>query len=208
MVEDVARAALAVFEERAPRTIVLSGGSTPKALYELLSDVDYPWPEVECFFGDERCVPRTHQDSNLRMASEALLFKVQARVYAIDGSTCDAGGYERALRRRFPDGPRFDLAIYGLGQDGHTASLFPRRPELHETERWAVHVPRAGQPPWVPRVTMTAPALSAAALGLFLVEGADKRDPLRRLMRGEDIPASRMAPERLIVLADAASGGG
>jgi 6-phosphogluconolactonase len=202
VVDDVAEAGLDLFLAARPRTIVLSGGSTPKALYERLADIEYPWREVECFFGDERCVPRTHEHSNLRMATEAFLMKVRARVYAIDGSMCDAADYERVLRRRFDDEPRFDLAWYGLGPDGHTASLFPGRSEVEATERWAVRVPEAGQPPWVPRVTMTVPVLSGASMGVFLVEGRDKREALAKLMEGEDIPAARVAPDRLVVLAD------
>jgi len=97
---------------------------------------------------------------------------------------------------------RFDLAIYGLGQDGHIGSLFPKRPEVEVTDRWVVRVPEAGLEPFVPRVSLTVPALSAAKLGMFLVAGHDKRDPLRRLLAGEDIPASRVAPERLVILAD------
>jgi 6-phosphogluconolactonase len=202
IVDDVPGAGLELFRETAPRTMILSGGSTPRALYQLLTGFDYPWPEVECFFGDERCVPRTHEHSNLRMATEAFLMEVGARVYAIDGSACDAPDFERVLRKRFDDRPSFDLAWYGLGSDGHTASLFPGRPEVEETERWVVRVPEAGQPPWVPRITMTVPVLSAATLGVFLVAGRDKREALRKLLDGEDIPAARMAPERLVVLAD------
>ena len=207
VVDDLADAALDLFTQVQPRTVVLSGGSTPRALYERLAQIDYPWREVEFFFGDERCVPQTNEDSNLRMASEALLLKVPARVYAIDGAFCDADHYEGALRRRFPEGPWFDFAIFGLGVDGHTASLFPGRPEVEELERWAVKVPQAGQPPWLPRVTMTVPVLSAAKLGVFLVAGTDKREALRRLLDGEDIPAARLTPERLIVLADPAAAG-
>ena len=208
--EDVASAALEVFLEHRPRTVVLSGGRTPEALYRRLAALDdYPWPEVEFFFGDERCVPVDSPDSDVGMANRALLSNVPARAYPIDGASCDADGYERALRERFGRQPWFDLAIYGLGPDGHTASLFPGRPEVDITDRWVVRVPEAGMPPLVPRVSLTVPVLSAASVGVFLVTGEDKREALGRLLRGEDIPASRMAPERLLVLADpdAARGG-
>jgi 6-phosphogluconolactonase len=209
VVPDVAAAALELFLEVRPRTIQLSGGSTPKALYERMAAVsDYPWPEVEAFFGDERCVPADDDRSDVRMAREALLSHVPARTYAIDGATCDADGYERALRERFGGALRFDLAVYGLGPDGHTASLFPGRPEVEVTDRWVVHVPEAGWEPFVPRVSLTVPALSATPVGVLLVAGADKREPLGRLLEGDDIPASRLHPDRLVVLADPAAGDG
>jgi 6-phosphogluconolactonase len=139
------------------------------------------------------------------MATDAFLLKVRARVYAIDGATCDADDYQQVLRRRFEDAPRFDLAVYGLGPDGHTASLFPGRPEVDVTDRWVVRVPRASQPPFVPRVSLTVPVLSAASLGLFLVTGVEKRQALERLMAGDDIPAARLSPDRLLILADPAA---
>lgn len=206
--DDVAGEALATFTAAAPRTIVLSGGSTPEAFYRRLAEVEYPWEEVEFFFGDERCVSGEDHRSNARMAEEALLSRVPSRSYAMDGAGCDAEGYERTLRRRFGGRLRFDLAIYGLGPDGHTASLFPGKPEVDVVDRWAVHVPQAGLEPFVPRISLTVPALSAATLGVFLVAGADKRAALHRLLAGEDIPAARLTPERLIVLADPVAAGG
>ncbi len=123
----------------------------------------------------------------------------------MDGRGCDAESYERTLRRRFDENLLFDVAIYGLGPDGHTASLFPGKPGVDVTDRWVIQVPEAGYEPFVPRVSLTVPALSAAKLGLFLVAGADKRVPLGRLLAGEDIPAGRLTPERLMVLADRAA---
>ncbi len=208
VVDDVAAAALDLFLEVRPRTIQLSGGSTPKALYERLAGVrDYPWGEVEAFFGDERCVPAGDDRSDAGMAMEALLSRVPARTYPIDGAGCDAAGYERTLRHRFGDDLRFDLAVYGLGPDGHTASLFPGRPEVEVTDRWVVHVPEAGWEPFVPRVSLTVPALSATPVGVMLVAGRDKREPLGRLLAGEDIPAARLHPAMLIVLADEPAAG-
>ncbi len=207
--DDVAAAALDVFLEVRPRTIQLSGGRTPRALYELMAGVtDYPWAEVEAFFGDERCVPADDDRSDVGMAMRALLSRVPARTYVIDGATCDAEGYERVLRERFGDELSFDLAVYGLGPDGHTASLFPGRPEVEVGDRWVVHVPEAGWEPFVPRVSLTVPALSATPVGVMLVAGEDKREPLGRLLAGEDIPAARLHPGRLLVLADVAAAGG
>jgi 6-phosphogluconolactonase len=209
VVDDVAAAGLDIFLEVRPRTIQLSGGSTPRALYELMAGVpDYPWAEVEAFFGDERCVPVEDERSDARMANEALLLHVPARSYPMDGATCDADGYERTLRERFGDDLRFDLAVYGLGPDGHTASLFPGRPEVDVTDRWVVHVPESGWEPFVPRVSLTVPALSATPVGVMLVAGEDKREPLNRLLAGEDIPGARLHPGRLLVLADEAAAGG
>lgn len=207
VVADVAEEALALFLAADPRTVVLSGGSTPEAFYRRLAGAEYPWEEVEFFFGDERCVPREDQRSNARMADEALLSRVPSRSYAMDGRGCDADWYERTLRLRFDEGLRFDLAVYGLGPDGHTASLFPGRPEVNITDRWVIRVPEAGAEPFVPRISLTVPALSAAKLGVFLVAGAEKRDPLHRLLAGDDIPAARLAPERLVILADRAAAG-
>ena len=208
VVGDVAGEALGIFLETSPRTIQLSGGSTPRDLYLRLAEMDYPWDEVECFFGDERCVPRDDERSNARMVEEALLSKVLARAYPMDGEACDADSYERTLRDRFGPDLRFDLAIYGLGPDGHTASLFPGRPEVDVTDRWVVHVPEAGFEPFVPRISLTVPALSAANVGLYLVAGEDKRAALRKLLAGEDVPAARVRPGRLIVVAEPAAYGG
>ncbi len=208
VVDDIAAAAVELFVREEPRTFVLSGGGTPEAFYRALAGREYPWEEVDVFFGDERCVPETDERSNLRMAKRALLDHVPARVHPIDGAACDADGYERLLRERFDrEGPRFDFAVYGLGPDGHTASLFPGKPATQEIERWVVRVPQAGLEPFVPRVTMTAPALSSATLGVFLVSGESKRAALARLLGGEPIPASLLAPERLVILADPAAAG-
>ena len=207
--DDTAAEALRLFLQLAPRTIVLSGGSTPEAFYRLLATTGYDWPGVELFFGDERCVPADDARSNLGMVRRALADHVPARTYPIDGAACDADGYEGRLRERFAGAsvPAFDLAIYGLGPDGHTASLFPGRPAVEETERWVVRVPEAGLEPFVPRVTLTVPALSSAAVGAFLVEGATKREMVARLLAGDDIPAARLSPARLVVIADPAAAG-
>jgi 6-phosphogluconolactonase len=207
VVEDVAGEALGIFLGADPRTVQLSGGSTPRDLYVRLAGVDYAWDEVEFYFGDERCVPPDDERSNARMADEALLSKVSARAYPMDGATCDAESYERTLRDRFGSELRFDLAIYGLGPDGHTASLFPGRPEVDVTDRWVVRVPEAGLEPFVPRISLTVPALSAANLGIYLVAGQDKRAALWSLLAGDDIPAARIRPEHLIVVADPAAYG-
>ena len=209
VVDDVAGAALALFLEVQPRTLLLSGGATPEPFYRrLVGLTDYPWGEVELFLTDERCVPGDHRDSNGAMIQAALLAHVQATWYPIDGARCNAEGYERRLRSRFNEGPWFDLAVYGLGSDGHVASLFPGRPEPEITNRYAVRVPVPGAAPRVPRVTLTLPVLSAAAVGVFLVTGPSKREALGRLMKGDDIPAGRVKPRRALVIADRLAGEG
>jgi len=186
-----------------PRTWALAGGSTPRALYERLAGADLPWSDIECFFGDERCVPPDDPASNYRMAHEALLAHVPATAHRMRGEDCDAEAYERVLRERLGERPRFDLVLLGLGEDGHTASLFPGDPALEERERLVRRV----EGPDVARLTLTLPVLSAARVALFLVAGASKREALARLIEGADIPASRVAAERVIVVADPAAAG-
>jgi 6-phosphogluconolactonase len=207
VVADVAAAAYDLFLDVAPRVVLLTGGSTPRRLYDRLAETAYPWDQVELYLSDERCVPPDDKRSNEGMIRDALASKVPATFHPVPGATCDPEPYEETLRYRFADGPRFDLALYGLGPDGHTASLFPGRPEVDVADRWVVRVPEAGWEPFVPRLSLTVPVLSAAAVGMFLAEGERKREPLRRLLAGEPIPASRMTPERLIVLADPVAAG-
>ncbi len=196
---DIAGTAAERFLALRPRTVALAGGSTPRRLYERLATCEFDWEETNIFFGDERCVPPDHPDSNFRMANDALLSKVPARVHRMPGDTCDAEDYDEELSRVFGPGlPRFDLVILGLGEDGHTASLFPGDPALVEKQRRVVRVRR----PDCARLTLTLPVLSAASVALFLVSGAAKRDALRRLLSGEDIPAARIQPKKVIIVAD------
>jgi 6-phosphogluconolactonase len=219
--EEVTRRAAEAVAARGAFTLVLAGGSTPRALYRLLADPAEPfrarvaWPAVHAFFGDERAVPEGSPDSNAGMARAALLAHVPlAAVHRIEGergAAEAAARYEADLRARFGDvpAPAFDLVLLGVGPDGHTASLFPGSPALDERRRWAVAGP-PGLPPRVERVTLTFPVLDAARAVLFLVAGADKAAALRRLLRpvpGEPpIPAARVHPAgTLLVLADAAA---
>jgi 6-phosphogluconolactonase len=199
--------AVELFVDERPRTIALSGGSTPRPVYERLATVDYPWSDVDVFFGDERCVPPDHPDSNFRMANEALLSKVGARVHPM--TDCDADGYEAELRSVFGDVdlPSIDLNLLGIGDDGHTASLFPGKPSLEVTDRWVTYVPEPGMPPPHPRLTLTLPVHDASKLAVFLVSGESKRERVRQVMAGEDIPAARVNARRVVVLADRAAAG-
>lgn len=185
--------------------ICLSGGSTPKRLYALLASPGFaervPWSRIHWFFGDDRVVPWDDALSNVRMVREA--FGHAAPVPATHlhfipsdrGAEDGARAYAATLRdfygadRLDPARPLFDLVLLGLGSDGHTASLFPGKPALAEREAWAAPVPEAGMEPFVPRITLTFPALASSRSVLFLVNGAGKRAPLQRLADGADLPA-------------------
>lgn len=131
--------------------------------------------------------------------SESLLSKVPARVHRMRGEDCDAAGYERELTEVFGPGvPKFDLVLLGLGEDGHTASLFPGDAALGVTDRRVIRVER----PDYPRLTLTLPVLSAASVALFLVSGKAKREVTGRLLRGENIPAARVAAREVVIIAD------
>lgn len=197
--EEIADEGSRQFLAAAPRTVALAGGQTPRPLYEKLATLTYAWSMTEFFFGDERCVPLMDPESNYRMAWDALLSKVPSPVHAMTGNSCDAELYEQTLERKFGPGvPRFDLVFLGLGADGHTASLFPGSPALAEQKRTVVSVDR----PDHQRLTLTMPVLCAAKLAIFLVAGAGKQKALRQLLHGDDIPASRVRAERVLVIAD------
>lgn len=191
--------------------LALSGGSTPRRLYQLLAAEPLrermPWPRVHLFWSDERCVPRDSADSNYRMAHEAMIAHVPIppeNVHAIPVAASPAAAaqdYERALKAYYgsealdPARPLFDINLLGMGPDGHTASLFPGKPALDARDRWAVEVPEPGLNPFVPRVTLSYPALDSARAVAFLVAGADKAASLRRVLDGEQaLPAARVAP--------------
>ena len=188
--------------------VALAGGSTPKRLYELLATAEFrerlPWDRVHWFWGDERFVPPDDAESNYRMARLAMLEAVPAPADHIHpvpfaGLTPEqaAAAYQAALQRCYgaaeldPARPLFDLVLLGLGEDGHTASLFPATPALQERRAWVASV--LGAKP-EPRVTLTYPALESARHVVFLVAGAGKRAVLQRLQRGEDLPAAHVRP--------------
>jgi len=171
-----------------PRTIALSGGSTPKLLYETLADPPFRdsvrWNRLELFFGDERSVPPDHKDSNYRMANQALLSHVPVKAHRMHAETGEAAAYERLVRERIRanrDGiPVFDLILLGMGGDGHTASLFPGTKALEERQRLVVmnEVPQMQ----TRRMTFTYPLINAAQRVWVLVPGADKRQRVRECL--------------------------
>jgi 6-phosphogluconolactonase len=187
--------------------ICLTGGSSPRKLYELLATDPYrtkiPWDRIHWFIGDERFVPASDARNNMTMARKAFLDALAptSHIHPIptDVGTPDdsAARYERTLRsfygaERLDDArPLFDLALMGIGPDGHTASLFPGYPAVEETQRWVVGVPNANVEPFVPRVTLTLPVLASCREMLFEVSGSSKRAILTRVLGGENLPAAR-----------------
>lgn len=180
-----------------PFSIALSGGATPKALYALLAQSPWrermPWDRVQLYWGDERFVPPDHPDSNHRMAREALIDHVpipSENVHPIpaDGTPADAAARYAAILPA-----RFDIVLLGLGPDGHTASLFPGDPALAETARDVVAV--TGARPEA-RISLTYPALARSEAVFFMVEGAGKREAVRRVLAGDPaLPAAAVRSE-------------
>lgn len=221
--EEVARAVKEAVSERGRFTIVLSGGSTPKGLFNLLATnarTSLPWDKMFFFWGDERHVPPTDPDSNYRMANETMLSKVPvqaANVFRMPAENPDAAAaaaaYEATLRKFFQtkagEFPRFDLILLGMGPDGHTASLFPGTAGLQEQSRLVIAN-------WVEklkthRLSFTFPVLNAAREVTFLVSGTDKAPALHSVLEenvaGEQYPSKLVKPKdgRLIWFVDRAA---
>ena len=202
---DLATEAIA---ERGRFTIALSGGSTPRPIYARLADPNYrdriEWSKVHVFFGDERCVPPDDARSNYRMTYEALLDHVPLppdQIHRIRGEIDPAQAaliYEQELQQLFRTAaiPVFDLICLGLGDNGHTASLFPGTASLREKERWIVPQYVEVMTTW--RVTFTAPLINAARHCAFLVEGAGKAEMSQRVLEGpyqpDVLPAQLIQP--------------
>ena len=215
--EQVAQAAAERFMAHAQDAIVdhglfsvsLAGGNTPRRMYEVLGAESFrthvDWSQVHLFFGDERCVPPDHPDSNFHMAKHTLISRVSIPLQNVhpirgDGDPIkNAQLYEAELKLFFPERPwpRFDLVLLGMGDDGHTASLFPGTAALKESRAWVVAN-------WVEklkeyRITLTAPALNGASHVLFLVTGAAKATALAEVLSTardpERLPAQLIKPE-------------
>jgi len=226
--QDLVKVARSAIAARGRFCVALSGGSTPRRMYEILSEsprwARLQWDRVEFFWGDERAVAPDHADSNYGAAAAALLRPLDIaheRVHRIQGELPDpeeaATRYQDELARVFaspPDGlsPIFDLVLLGMGPDGHTASLFPYSQALTERRRWVVghHVARLGKA----RITITPPILNRAAEVRLLVTGADKAGVLREALLGprepERLPVQLVAPEagRLVWILDRAAAAG
>jgi len=208
---------------RGKARIAISGGNTPKKTFALMADPAepflkaMPWERIELYWVDERCVPPDHPDSNYRMTNEAMLSKVPLKagqVFRIEGELepdAAAARYESTIRAQFrlegAQGPRFDVLALGMGDDGHTASLFPHTAALHEVTRIAIanHVPQQKET-W--RVTLTWPVIVEAAEVFFLLEGAKKTEPVHRVLQGpydpETLPSQLIQPKsgKLLFLLD------
>jgi 6-phosphogluconolactonase len=225
--QEFVQAATSAVSSKGSFTVALAGGSTPKALYSLLANdaalrAQLPWDKMYFYFGDERSVGPDHPDSNFRMATETMLSKVPLKaeqIFRIKGEDKDteraAQEYEQSLCASFKiaEGqfPRFDLVLLGMGNEGHTASLFPGTKALHETKRVVVHN-------WVgklytDRITLTAPAINNAARVIFMITGADKALALKGVLEGpcepEQLPAQMIQPSsgELLWLVDTIAGG-
>lgn len=202
--------------ERDRVQIALCGGETPRRAYTHLGAEHLPWERVDVLLGDERWVPPDHPDSNARMIHETLLAQEPGRHASFhpvptmaDDPLHDAEAYAEALERLCPGRPPcFDLMLLGLGEDGHTASLFPGTPAVSVQDRWVT----LGEGKGLPRLSLTAPVLSAARHVLFLVSGPGKRQALTRLLDADEpvdrTPARAVQPRNpVLILADASAAG-
>jgi 6-phosphogluconolactonase len=210
-------------EPRDRFAVALTGGSSPEGLYRLLASEPYrsriPWERVHWFWGDDRFVPQDDARSNAGATRRLFLHRAPAPAANIHPIPTDADNVEEAARRYEaelrafygaerldPARPLFDLVLMGVGSDGHTASLFPGQSQVEETERWVVSVPEAGLEPFVPRVSLTLPALASTREMLFLVVGRSKREVVGRIVEGADLPAARAhAQGDLVWLVDRAA---
>lgn len=224
--QEFVQAAAVAVRAKGSFDVSLAGGSTPKALYSLLVNdptlrSQVPWDKLHLFFGDERHVPPDHADSNFRMATEAMISKSPLKpeqITRIKGEYPDAEKaaleYEKALREYFKlkdtEYPHFDFLLVGMGNEGHTLSLFPGTKALHPDGRIVVSN-------WIgklytERITLTAPAANNAAEIIFMVTGADKACALKSVLEGpfepEQLPAQLLRPKngKLLWLVDAAAG--
>lgn len=213
--EALSQAAAALFADEARKSVAasdrfsisLAGGQTPRRVYEILAQAPYrdgiPWSRVHVFWGDERCVPAEDSRSNARMARQALLDHVpipaeQVHPVPFAATPAESAAQYAVTLRTFFSGaePRFDLVLLGLGENGHTASLFPNTPVLSDRQRWVAEVYVQEQNLW--RITMTAVLLNEAAVAAFLVTGANKADVVREVVEGPR-DAARL-PAQLIQL--------
>jgi len=210
--------------KRGAVTVALAGGKTPKLLYQNLTrppfDDQIPWSRIHFFWGDERCVPRDDPDSNFGMAFRALISRAPVpseNVHPIPTEISPpeqaAEAYEKHLREFFGSSvegdnrratagessrfPLFDLIMLGIGEDGHTASLFPGDKALKEKTRWVAAVNKPRGSPAVPRVTLTLPVINRAKCVLFLVSGTEKRDVVQSIIKDPET-ARRLYPAAMV----------
>jgi len=215
--EYICQVAQGAVKERGVFTFVLSGGTTPRLLYEKLAKEPFAsrvdWQHTHLFWGDERCVPSDNPDSNFSLAFQTLISRVNvppANIHRIPATTGPAEAvakeYEKALREFFQPAaetdsstsfPSFDLILLGMGVDGHTASLFPGDAALEERTSWVEAVEGRSASPPVPRITLTFPVINEAKCVLFLVSGSNKLKVLQEILKNPHTatyPAARVQP--------------
>jgi 6-phosphogluconolactonase len=200
--------------QRGVAHVSLAGGNTPKRTYEQLAGALGSWENVELWFNDERAVPPDDPQSNFKMVAEALGgHPTLHRVAGEADPEAASQAYEREMRARIESTaeagmPVIDLHVLGIGEDGHTASLFPGHPEVEIRDRLVVPVHNSPKPPPT-RITMTLPVLQVARQRLFLATGADKAGPVSVLVSGPnpDYPSSLVGGENTVVIADPAAAG-
>ena len=219
--KDPARACAEMLCDAATRGahIALTGGSTPGDAYRIAADMDADWSGATVWWGDERCVPPDDELSNYRLAAEALLDRLPdgkrpqvRRMRGENGPNAGADDYERELRDTFGEQrPRLDVVLLGLGPDAHVASLFPGHATLRVQDRAVVGEEEAGLDPFVPRITLTLPALCDGRHIVFLVTGDGKAEAVERSFGSrapsEDAPGSLVRPRQgeMTVLLDEAA---
>lgn len=198
LVLDRIRAAIA---RQGTCSLALAGGSTPKPLYEALAQADLPWSQLQIFWGDERYVPVDHPDSNAGMAKAAWLDHVPIpsdHIHIVptgaEDPATDAASYEQTIRQVLgaADWPAFDIVLLGIGDDGHTASLFPHTAALTVSDRLVT----VGEKSGAPRITFTAPLINHSHCVMFLVSGSNKQNALTQIFAQE--ADDRMFPARKI----------
>lgn len=208
--DHLAEAIGALVERFGACSVALAGGSTPKATYALLAQRDdVPWDKVSIYFGDERCVPPDHPESNYRMAAEALLSHAPipaAQIHRMEGEDPDRDAAADRYAARLPE--RLDLVILGVGEDAHTASLFPGDPALREATRRVVPVLGPKPPPW--RLTLTPTTLQQARHLVVLAAGAGKREAISAALNFDPVDLDRypiqLARRGFFLLDEAAAG--
>ncbi|AHJ66762.1 6-phosphogluconolactonase [Granulibacter bethesdensis] len=200
-------------KSQAPVRIALSGGSTPRKLYQTLAQAPWnkqiDWTRVHLYWGDERFVPHDDPDSNFHMTNEALLSHIDippSNVFPIPGEgdpVVIAERYEARMKADYgtdtldPEKPFFDVVFLGLGEDGHTASLIPGQPILKEREKWVAAVSE-GRPEV--RISLTYPALESASVIAFLVTGKGKAEIIKAVREGTtDVPAAHLRPHGQVI---------
>jgi len=193
-------------------TIALAGGSTPKGIYECMASPyyrdEFKWEKIHLFWGDERWVPHQDQRSNFRMVSDALISKVKipsGNIHPVRTEACDpessARLYEKVIGDVFKlkkeEFPVFDLILLGIGQDGHTSSLFPGNPSLAVKDRLVIPTSQEGIPE--KRITLTLPAINHAAMVFFLISGSDKAEVVAEVLENNkkmNYPAKQIKPDQ------------